>query len=69
MWLRSRSGDHEAMIRQDDREDQLIRSVIAGCDPAVAAQLQPVAKLAWPLTGSIKVTSPYGERMHPIIGE
>jgi murein DD-endopeptidase MepM/ murein hydrolase activator NlpD len=63
------AGDHEAMIRQGDREDQLIRSVIAGCDPAVATQLQPVAELAWPLTGPMKVTSPYGKRMHPIIGE
>ncbi|RIE05812.1 M23 family metallopeptidase [Candidatus Cryosericum terrychapinii] len=64
-----KAGDHEAMIRQSNREDQLIRSVIAGCDPAVASQLQPVAELAWPLTGPMKVTSPYGERMHPIIGE
>jgi murein DD-endopeptidase MepM/ murein hydrolase activator NlpD len=63
------AGDHEAMIRQGDREDQLIWSVIAACDPTVAAQLQPVAELAWPLTGSMKVTSPYGERMHPIVGE
>jgi len=64
-----KAGDHEAMIRQSNREDQLIRSVIAGCDPAVASQLQPVAELAWPLTGAMMVTSPYGERMHPIIGE
>jgi murein DD-endopeptidase MepM/ murein hydrolase activator NlpD len=63
------AGDQEAMIRQGDREDQLIRSVIAGCDPAVAAQLQPIEELTWPLTGPMKVTSPYGERMHPIIGE
>jgi murein DD-endopeptidase MepM/ murein hydrolase activator NlpD len=63
------AGDHEAMIRQSNREDQLIRSVIAGVDPAVAAQLQPVGELVWPLTGPMEVTSPYGERMHPIIGE
>jgi len=63
------AGDHEAMARQGDREDQLVRSVIAGCDPAVATQLHPMAELAWPLTGPMKVTSPYGERMHPIIGE
>lgn len=62
-------GDHAAMLRQSNREDQLIRSVIAGCDPAIAAQLKPVAELAWPLTGPMMVTSPYGERMHPIIGE
>jgi len=63
------TGDHAAMLRQGNREDQLIRLVIARCDPAVAAQLQPVAELAWPLTGLMKITSPYGERMHPIIGE
>ncbi|MCX6083520.1 MAG: M23 family metallopeptidase [Caldiserica bacterium] len=63
------AGNHEAMIRQGDREDQLIRSVIAGCDPSVAVQLQPIEELMWPLTGPMKVTSPYGERMHPIIGE
>ncbi len=63
------TGDHEAMMRQDNREDQFIRSVIAGCDPAIVAQLQPVAEPAWPLTGPMKVTSPYGERIHPIIGE
>ena len=64
-----RAGDHEAMLRQSDREDQLIRSVIAACDPAVSMQLPTVGHLAWPLTGPMKVTSPYGERMHPIIGE
>src|SRR5450830_1715535 len=64
-----KAGDHEAMIRQSNREDQLIRSVIAGCDPAVAAQLKPVAELAWPLAGPMMVTSPYGDRIHPIIGE
>lgn len=63
------AGDHEAMIRQGNREDQLIRSVIAGVDHAVAMQLPPVGELAWPLAGLMKVTSPYGERMHPIIGE
>ena len=63
------AGDHEAMIRQSNREDQIIRSVIAGCDPAVAAQLKPVAELAWPLAGPMMVTSPYGDRIHPIIGE
>ena len=63
------TGDHAAMLRQGNREDQLIRLVIARCDPAVAAQLQPVEELAWPLTGLMKITSPYGERMHPIIGE
>jgi murein DD-endopeptidase MepM/ murein hydrolase activator NlpD len=63
------AGNHAAMLRQGNREDELVRSVIAACDPAVAAQLQPVAELAWPLTGLMKVTSPYGERMHPIIGE
>lgn len=63
------AGDHEAMIRQGNREDQLIRSVIASVDHAVAMQPPPVGELAWPLTGPMKVTSPYGERMHPIIGE
>jgi len=64
-----KAGDHEAMIRQSNREDQLVRSVIAGVDPTIVAQLQPVAELAWPLSGPMMVTSPYGERMHPIIGE
>ena len=64
-----KAGDHEAMIRQGNREDQLVRSVIAGCDSAVAMQLPQVGLLAWPLTGPMKITSPYGERMHPIIGE
>lgn len=64
-----KAGDHEAMIRQGNREDQLVRSVIAGCDTAVAMQLPTAGELAWPLTGPMKVTSPYGERMHPIIGE
>lgn len=63
------TGDQEAMMRQDNREDQFIRSVIGGCDPAIIAQLQPVAEPAWLLTGPMKVTSPYGERIHPIIGE
>lgn len=63
------AGDHAAMLRQSDREDQLIRSVVAACDPAVAMQLPTVGELAWPLTGPMKVTSPYGERTHPIIGE
>ena len=63
------AGDQEAMIRQGNREDQLVRSVIAGVDNSVVHQLQPVGKLTWPLTGPMKVTSPYGERMHPIIGE
>ena len=63
------AGDHEAMIRQDNREDQLVRSVIAGVDPTIVAQLQPVVELAWPLAGPMMVTSPYGERMHPIIRE
>jgi murein DD-endopeptidase MepM/ murein hydrolase activator NlpD len=63
------AGNHEAMIRQSDREDQLIRSVVAGCDTAVAMQLPQVGLLAWPLAGPMKVTSPYGDRMHPIIGE
>jgi murein DD-endopeptidase MepM/ murein hydrolase activator NlpD len=63
------AGDQEAMIRQGNREDQLVRSVIAGVDHSVAMQLQPVGELTWPLTGAMKVTSPYGERMHPIIGE
>lgn len=63
------AGDHDAMIRQSNREDQLIRSVIAGVDPAVAMQLPTVEELTWPLTGPMKITSPYGERMHPIIGE
>ncbi|HWQ21789.1 MAG TPA: M23 family metallopeptidase [Clostridia bacterium] len=63
------AGDHDAMIRQSNREDQLIRSVIAGVDPAVAMQLPEVEELAWPLTGPMKITSPYGERIHPIIGE
>ena len=62
-------GDQEAMLRQSDREDQLIQSIISGCDPAVAAQLEAVTELAWPLAGPMKITSPYGERMHPIIGE
>jgi murein DD-endopeptidase MepM/ murein hydrolase activator NlpD len=62
-------GDQEAMIRQGNREDQLVRSVIAGVDHSVAMQLQPVGGLTWLLTGPMKVTSPYGERMHPIIGE
>jgi murein DD-endopeptidase MepM/ murein hydrolase activator NlpD len=64
-----KAGDQQAMIRQGNREDQLIRSVVAACDPAVALQLPQVGLLAWPLTGPMKVTSPYGERMHPIIGE
>ncbi len=63
------SGDQAAMLRESDREDQLIRSVIKGCDPAVAMQLPAVAELSWPLTGPMMVTSPYGERVHPIIGE
>jgi murein DD-endopeptidase MepM/ murein hydrolase activator NlpD len=63
------AGNHAAMLRQGNREDQLVQSVIAACDPAVAVQLQPVAELMWPLTGPMKITSPYGERMHPIIGE
>ncbi|MHB8106916.1 MAG: M23 family metallopeptidase [Candidatus Cryosericum sp.] len=63
------AGDQAAMIRQSNREDQFIRSVIAGVDPAVAAQLKTVAELSWPLAGPMKITSPYGERMHPIIGE
>src|SRR5664280_716488 len=63
------TGDQAAMIRQSNREDQFIRSVIAGCAPSVAAQLRPVAKLAWPLAGPMMITSPYGERVHPIIGE
>jgi len=64
-----KAGDQQAMIRQGNREDQLIRSVVAACDPAVALQLPAVGEMAWPLTGLMKVTSPYGERMHPIIGE
>jgi murein DD-endopeptidase MepM/ murein hydrolase activator NlpD len=63
------TGDHAAMLRQGNREDQLIRSVIASVDPTIVAQLQPVTELAWPLAGAMKVTSPYGERMHPIISE
>jgi murein DD-endopeptidase MepM/ murein hydrolase activator NlpD len=63
------AGDHEAMMRQSNREDQLIRSVVAGCDPAVAMQLPTVGELIRPLMGPMKVTSPYGERIHPIIGE
>ena len=63
------AGDQAAMIRQSNREDQFIRSVIAGVDSAVAAQLKPVTELSWPLKGPMKITSPYGERMHPIIGE
>jgi murein DD-endopeptidase MepM/ murein hydrolase activator NlpD len=63
------AGDKEAMIRQSNREDQLIRSVIAACDPAVSMQLQSIEELTWPLTGPMKITSPYGERVHPIIGE
>ena len=63
------AGDREAMMRQSNREDQLIRSVIAACDPAVSMQLQSMQELAWPLTGPMKITSPYGEHMHPIIGE
>jgi murein DD-endopeptidase MepM/ murein hydrolase activator NlpD len=62
-------GDKDAMVRQSEREDQLIRSIIAGCDPAVAMQLKAVEELAWPLSGSMKITSPYGDRIHPIIGE
>jgi murein DD-endopeptidase MepM/ murein hydrolase activator NlpD len=62
-------GDKDAMVRQNSREDQLIRSVIAGCDQAVAMQLTPVEELTWPLAGLIKITSPYGDRIHPIIGE
>ncbi len=63
------AGDHAAMLRQSDREDRLIRSVITACDPAVAMQLPMAGEMTWPLTGPMKVTSPYGERMHPIIGE
>jgi len=63
------SGDQAAMLRESDREDQLIRSIIQGCDPAVAMQLPAVVELSWPLSGPMKVTSPYGERLHPIIGE
>ena len=62
-------GDTGAMKRQGLREDAMIRSIIGECDPAVVAQLPPVEQLAWPLTGAMKVTSPYGERVHPIIGE
>jgi murein DD-endopeptidase MepM/ murein hydrolase activator NlpD len=62
-------GDKDAMVRQSDREDQLIRSIIAGCDPAVAMQLKVVEELTWPLSGPMKITSPYGDRIHPIIGE
>jgi len=62
-------GDQEAMLRQSNREDQLIQTIIAGCDPAVAEQLETVTELAWPLAGPMKITSPYGERIHPIIGE
>lgn len=62
-------GDQQAMLRQSSREDQLIQTIIAGCDPAVAAQLEAVTELEWPLAGPMKITSPYGERMHPIIGE
>ncbi len=63
------AGNQDAMVRQSNREDQLIRSVIAGCDPAVEMQLPAVDELSWPLSGSMKITSPYGERIHPIIGE
>ncbi|MGB9666778.1 MAG: M23 family metallopeptidase [Candidatus Cryosericum sp.] len=63
------SGDQAAMLRESDREDQQIRSVILSCDPAVAMQLPAVAELAWPLSGPMMITSPYGERVHPIIGE
>lgn len=62
-------GDQDAMVRQSSREDQLIRSVIANCDPAVVMQLKAVEELAWPLSGAMKITSPYGDRIHPIIGE
>lgn len=62
-------GDQDAMVRQSSREDELIRSVTAGCDPAVSMQLKAVDELAWPLSGAMKVTSPYGDRIHPIIGE
>jgi len=59
----------EVVLRESDREDQLIRSIIQGCDPAVGMQLPAVVELSWPLSGPMKVTSPYGERLHPIIGE
>lgn len=62
-------GNQAAMVRQSAREDAFIRSVIKGCDPALVRQLSAVAELAWPLKGAMKVTSPYGERVHPIIGE
>jgi murein DD-endopeptidase MepM/ murein hydrolase activator NlpD len=62
-------GNQDAMVRQSSREDKLIRSVIANCDPAVVMQLKAVEELAWPLSGAMKITSPYGDRIHPIIGE
>jgi murein DD-endopeptidase MepM/ murein hydrolase activator NlpD len=62
-------GDTDAMTRQSSREDNLIRSVITGCDPALTTQLKAVEELAWPLSGPMKITSPYGDRIHPIIGE
>lgn len=62
-------GDKAAMLRESNRENELIRSIIRGCDPAVAMQLPAVAELSWPLAGDMKITSPYGERVHPIIGE
>lgn len=62
-------GDQDAMLRQSSREDELIRSLIATCDPAVSMQLKAVEELGWPLSGAMKITSPYGDRTHPIIGE
>ena len=62
-------GDQKAMLRQSGREDQLIQTLITACDPALAAQLEAGTEFAWPLAGPLRITSPYGERMHPIIGE
>lgn len=62
-------GDHDAMVRQGQREDLLVRDIIAGCDPALLSQLPALEDMRWPLAGVMKITSPYGNRVHPIIGE
>ena len=62
-------GDHDAMVRQGQREDLLVRDIIARCDPALTGQLPTLDGMSWPLAGVTRITSPYGNRVHPIIGE
>ena len=60
---RRREAEIRRQQEQERRQQEAEKRV---AESAVAEQIKGTGKLTWPLPGNVKVSSPYGTRVHPV---